>query len=181
MDQDAKQSSACTPTVQVQDPYGPPPDKSDEIDVHCDSPSEPATNGSTHLPPERFASKKSLDGLDYIPAVFTPEEEDTLVSLFETLLPSWDTSKNRHLKHFGHTMGANGNNVQRTRDVPSAFEPFIERMINNLASRGISADVPNQLTVACYESGAGIGDHMDAELLQCNRARKNAVFQLPAC
>ena len=119
LDPDAKQSSACTPTVQVHERYGPPPDESNEIDVHCDSPSEPATDGSNHLPLERFASKKSPEGLDCIPALFTPENEDTLVSLFETHQPTWDTSKNRHLRPFGYTMGANGNNIHHKTCPPT--------------------------------------------------------------
>ena len=62
-------------------------------------------------------------------------------------------------------MGANGSHVQRTTDVPPELEPYIERMVNHLASRGISLDVPNQVTLARYKCGAGMGDHIDAELL----------------
>ena len=72
---------------------------------------------------------------------------------------------NRHLKHYGYTMGPNGSHVRRTTDVPHEFEPYIERMGNQLAWRGISLDVPNQVTLARYESGAGIGDCIDADLL----------------
>ena len=124
------------------------------------------TSTTNHLPPERFASKKSPGGLDYVPALFTPEEEHALGILFETRQPTWDTSMNRHLKHYGSTMGGNRSDVERTTDVPPEFEPYIERMVNQLASRGISLEVPNQVKLARYESGAGIGDHIDAELLE---------------
>ena len=159
-------TSADVPTAQSNEPHRPSQDETDEIDVDDDPPSETDTDKTNHLPRERFASKKSLDGLDYVPALFTPEEEDTLLTLFETLQPMWDTSMNRHLKHYGYSMGANGSHVQRTTDVPAEYEPYIERMVKQLASRGISLEVPNQVTLARYDSGAGVGEHMDAELLE---------------
>ena len=72
-------TSADVPTAQSHKPDGPPQDETDEIDVDDDPPSETATDGTNHLPPDRFASKKSPGGLDYVPAVFTPEEEDANV------------------------------------------------------------------------------------------------------
>ena len=158
-------TSADVLTAQSHEPDRPSQDETDEIDVDDDPPSETATDKTNHLPPERVASKKSPDGLDYVPALFTPEEEDALVTLFETLHPTWNTSMNRHLKHYGYIMGVNENHVQRTTDVPPEFQPYIERMVSQLALTGISLEVPNQVTLACYESGAGIGDHIDAELL----------------
>ena len=172
-------TSADVPTAQSQDTHRPSQDETDEIDVDDDPPSETATDKTNHLPPERFASKNSPDGLDYDPALFTPEEEDALVTLFETLQPTWDTSMNRHVKHYGYTMGANGSHAQRTTDVPPEFEPYIERMVNRLASRGISLEIPNQVTLARYESGAGIGDHIDAELLGKNVLDLNLKCPVP--
>ena len=160
----SKDTSAAVATARAHKPHKPQ-DKTDEIDVEDNSPSENATDWTNHLPPESFASKKSPDGLDYVPALFTPEEEDALVTQLETLQPMWDTSINRHLKHYGYAMGANGNHVQRTTDAPPEFESYIERMVNQLVSRGIMLEVPNQVTLARYKSGAGIGDHIDAELL----------------
>ena len=153
------------PTALGHEPHRASQDKTDEIDVDDDSPSESATDKTKHLPPERFASKQSPHGLDYVPAFFTPEEEDALVTLFETLQPMLDTSVNRHLKHYGYTMGASGGHIQRTTDVPPEFEPYIERMVTHFASRGISPEIPNQVTLARYQSGPGIVDHIDAELL----------------
>ena len=95
------------------------------MDVDSDPPSETAADGTHHLPQEGFASKKSPVGLDYVPALFLPEEKDALVTLFETLQPTWYTSMNKHLKHYSYTMGANGNHVQRQTDVPGEFKPYI--------------------------------------------------------
>ena len=69
--------------------------------------------------------KKSPVGLDYVPALFRTEEEGALVTLFETLQPTWYTSVNKHLKHYSYTMGANGNHLQRRTDVPGEFKPYI--------------------------------------------------------
>ena len=48
------------------------------------------------------------------------------MTLLETLQPTWDTSMNRHLKHYGYTMRGSRNHVQRTTDVRPEFEPYIE-------------------------------------------------------
>ena len=117
------------------------------------------------MTPAHFASNKVPDGLDYFPELFTAEEEDSLIALFDHLQPNWDTPMHRHLKHFGYGMGANGTDITRLEDLPPEFEPYIEKILLQLSSRGISIDARNQVTVARYEPGSGIGDHVDAEAL----------------
>ena len=172
-------TSAEVPTAQSHELYAPPQGETDEIDVDDDAPLETATDGTNHLPPQRFASKTSPDGLDHVPTFFTPEEEDALVTLFEILQPTWDTSMNRHLQHYGYTFGANGNHVQRTTDVPPEFDVYIELMVNQFASRGISLDIPNHVTLARYESRAGIGDHIGLEVLGKYVLDVNPKFPVP--
>ena len=100
----------------------PPPEekaeKIDTIDVDHGPPPEVNPEVSYKMPPAHFASNKVPDGLDYIPALFTAEEEDSLTTMFEHLQPNWDTSMHRHLKHFGYGMGANGTNITRLEDLP---------------------------------------------------------------
>ena len=145
----------------------PPPEekaeKIDTIDVDHNPPPEVNPEVSYKMPPAHFASNNLPDGLDYIPAVFTAEEEDSLITMFEHLQPNWDTSMHRHLKHLGYGMGANGTDITRLEDLPPEFEPYIEKILLQLASRGISIDAPNQVTVARYEPRSCIGDHLDAE------------------
>ena len=62
-------------------------------------------------------------------------------------------------------MGTNGTDITRLEDLPPELEPYIEKILLQLSSRGISIDAPNQVTVARYEPGSGIGDHVDAEAL----------------
>ena len=62
-------------------------------------------------------------------------------------------------------MGANDTDITRLEDLPPEFEPYIENILLQLSSRGISIDASNQVTVPCYEPGSGIGDHVDAEAL----------------
>ena len=145
------------------DQYTPPEEKAekiDTIDVDHDPPPEVNPEVSYKMPPPHFASNKVPDGLDYIPALFTAEEEYSVITMLEHLQPNWDTSMHRHLKHFDYGMGANGT------DLPPEFEPYFEKILLQLASGGISIDAPNQVTVARYEPGSGIGDHVDAEELR---------------
>ena len=117
------------------------------------------------MPPAHFASNKVPDGLDYFPELFTAEDEESLITIFDHLRPNWDNSMHRHLKHFGYGMGANGTNITRLEGLPPEFEPYTERILLQLSSRGISIDAPNQVTVARYEPGSVIGDHVDSEAL----------------
>ena len=150
------------------DQNSPPEEKAEKMDtINVDHDPLPEVNPKVayKIPPAHFASSKVPDGLDYIPELFTAEEEDSLITMFEHLRPNWDTSMHRHLKHFGYGMGANGNDITRLEDLPPEFEPYIEKILLQLASRGISIDAPNQVTVARYDPGSGIGDHVDAEAL----------------
>ena len=149
-----------------QDP--PPEEKADKIDtieVDHDPPPEENLEAPYKMPPAHFASGKVPDGLDCFPELFTAEEEDSLITMFDHLQPNGDTSMHRHLKHFGYGMGANGTNITRLQDLPPEFEPYIGKILLQLSSRGISIDAPNQVTVARYEPGSGIGDYVDAEAL----------------
>ena len=149
-----------------QDP--PPEEKAEKIDtieVDNDPPPEENPKAPYKLPLAHFASNKVPDGLDYFPELLTAEEENSLITIFDHLQPNRDTSMHRHLKHFGYGMGANGTDITRLEDLPPEFEPYIEKIVLQLSSRGISIDAPNQVIVARYEPGSGIGDHVDAEAL----------------
>ena len=149
-----------------QDP--PPEEKAEKIDtikVDHDPPPEENPEAPYKMPPAHFASNGVPNGLDYFPELFTAEEEDSLITMFDHLQPNWDTSMHRHLKHFGYGMGANATNITRLEDLPPEFEPCIEIILLQLSSRGISIDARNQVTVTCYEPGSGIGDHVNAEAL----------------
>ena len=140
-------------------------EKIDTIEVDHDPPPEGNPEAPYKMPPAHVACNEVPDGLDYFPELFTAEEENSLITIFEHLQPDWDTSMHRHLKHFGCRMGANGTDITRLEDLPSEFEPYIEKPLLQLSSRGISIDAPNQVTVARFEPGSGIGDNVDAETL----------------
>ena len=147
----------------------PPPEekaqKIDTIEVDHDPRFEENPEAPYKMPPAHFASSKVPDGLNYFPELFTAEEEDSLIIMFDHLQPNWDTSMHRHLKHFGYGMEATGTNITGLPDLPPKFEPYLENILLQLSSRGISIDAPNQVTVARYEPGSGIGEHVDAEAL----------------
>ena len=140
-------------------------EKIDTIEVDHDPPPEENPEAPYEMPPAHFASNKVPDGLGYFPQLFTAEEEDSLITIFDHLQPNWDTSMHRYLKHFGYGMGANGTDITRLEDLPPELEPYIEKILLQLSCRGISFDAPNQVTVARYEPGSGMGDHVDAEAL----------------
>ena len=71
----------------------------------------------------------------------------------------------RRVKHFRYGIEANGTDITRLENLPPEFEPYIEKILLQLSSRSISIDAPNQVTVARYQPGSGIGDHVDAEAL----------------
>ena len=83
-------------------------EKIDTIEVDQDPPPEENPEAPYKMPRAHFASNKVPDGLNYFPELFTAEEEDSLITLFDHLQPNWNTSMHRHLKHFGFGMGANG-------------------------------------------------------------------------
>ena len=146
----APEVSSVSEAINVdQDP--PPQEKAEKIDtieVDHDPPPEENPEAPYKMPSAHFASSKVPDGLDYFPELFTAEEEDSLITMFDHLQPNWDTSMHRHSKHFGCGMGANGTDITRLEDLPPKFEPYIKRILLQLSSRAISIDAPNQVTVA---------------------------------
>ena len=74
----------------------PPPEKKaekiDTIEVDHDPPPEENPEAPYKMPPAHFASSKVLDGLDYFQELFTEEEEDSLITMFDHLQPHWHTS-----------------------------------------------------------------------------------------
>ena len=60
----------------------------DTIAVDHDPPPDENREAPNKMPPAHFASSKVSDGLDYFPELFTAEEEDSLVTMFDHLVPN---------------------------------------------------------------------------------------------
>ena len=63
-------------------------EKIDTIEVNHDPPPEENPEAPYEMPPAHFASSKVPDGLDFFPELFTAEEEDSLITMFDHLQPN---------------------------------------------------------------------------------------------
>lgn len=99
-----------------------------------------------------------VEGLQYIPAFITEEEEHALIEVIDQ--SSWLTDLKRRVQHYGYKYDYTARAVTDDAyigELPDWIAPVAER----LYEQGIFKTIPDQAIVNEYEPGQGISAHVD--------------------
>lgn len=99
-----------------------------------------------------------IEGLHYIPAFITKEEEQALIEAIDQ--SSWLTDLKRRVQHYGYKYDYKARAVTDDAyigELPDWIVPIAKR----LQEQGVFKTIPDQAIVNEYEPGQGISAHVD--------------------
>lgn len=107
-------------------------------------------------------SQDSPQGLLYIPAFLSAEDQLSLLRELETLDYKHDSFRGQKLKRsyaqFGFEYVSTGHGLKQAPSIPE----FLSRLIEKVVKHHLPEETFNQVIVTRYPAGAGIGWHTDA-------------------
>ena len=92
------------------------------------------------------------------------EQEEIILNHLNEYNFVWDTSTRRKLTHFGFEFDHKGENIQPPTPIPS-YSAEAHHLAAQLLLNGGLDHTLNQCTVAMYDPGVGVGEHLENPLL----------------